>query len=312
VPFGARLQTDVINFGPFDVVIWCGGHNDTSYTQAQVQAAAFSAYQTIANAMPNAQQIVFGYNASKGTYGSTFWAVDQGIQAAAAQAGIPFISEINQITQPAAQGVLTNVTTSQLNAPTQYTVSSVASNVVTVTLTSGQSVGTNVWSGAQYLDLTTNAVGSVTSNTAGTGPGTFTVTLTSAINTASGDPLQLYFSNFTTSNGGSLSNNTTPIVPAFYQFGSPSNSNFFVAQLTAASGPTYTLAPGYAPSFFPAGTTITQSGESFLTGVGRVGAPVGWGNCDVYVATDGVHPTDAGHLARGKWMARWAQAVGIV
>ena len=52
-----------------------------------------------------------------------------------------------------------------------------------------------------------------------------------------------------------------------------------------------------------AGETITQVGNCLWTGTGKVGATTGTGNCDLYVSSDGVHPTDAGHAAIGSALA---------
>ncbi|MGW4505706.1 SGNH/GDSL hydrolase family protein [Streptomyces sp. NPDC004436] len=43
-----------------------------------------------------------------------------------------------------------------------------------------------------------------------------------------------------------------------------------------------------------AGTLVATHGP-WITGTGRVGATTGSGNADVYIGTDAVHPTDAGH-----------------
>ena len=42
---------------------------------------------------------------------------------------------------------------------------------------------------------------------------------------------------------------------------------------------------------------------SFLRGTGKVGTPTGVGNSDIYVNSDGTHPSPAGHKATGLWMA---------
>ncbi|MEY2854648.1 MAG: hypothetical protein RL030_1780 [Pseudomonadota bacterium] len=48
------------------------------------------------------------------------------------------------------------------------------------------------------------------------------------------------------------------------------------------------------------GATLTQCGPTYLTGNGRVGATVGWGNADLAVYTDAVHPSQAGHQLKGR------------
>jgi lysophospholipase L1-like esterase len=61
--------------------------------------------------------------------------------------------------------------------------------------------------------------------------------------------------------------------------------------------------------FFP---IQTWSAGKFLRGTGRVGATAGNGNADLYVSSDGTHPSDAGHRAWGQMIARriyeWARA----
>jgi hypothetical protein len=49
--------------------------------------------------------------------------------------------------------------------------------------------------------------------------------------------------------------------------------------------------------------TVTQTGGSYLTGIGYEGAATGLGNSDLNVWTDNVHPTDAGHLDLGQTLA---------
>lgn len=44
-----------------------------------------------------------------------------------------------------------------------------------------------------------------------------------------------------------------------------------------------------------AGTLVATHGP-WITGTGKVGSTTGSGNADVYIGTDGVHPTDAGHV----------------
>lgn len=47
------------------------------------------------------------------------------------------------------------------------------------------------------------------------------------------------------------------------------------------------------------GVAIKEIGRSFWTGTGYIGATTGWGNSDLYVQADGVHPTIAGYKAIG-------------
>jgi lysophospholipase L1-like esterase len=56
---GSRVSTDIVNQAP-DVVVFGLGHNDTAFTDAQVQAAAASAVAAVRNGLPNALIIVTG------------------------------------------------------------------------------------------------------------------------------------------------------------------------------------------------------------------------------------------------------------
>lgn len=40
---------------------------------------------------------------------------------------------------------------------------------------------------------------------------------------------------------------------------------------------------------------ISPIAEEGITGTGKVSAPVGDGNADIYISSDGTHPTPAGH-----------------
>ena len=51
------------------------------------------------------------------------------------------------------------------------------------------------------------------------------------------------------------------------------------------------------------GATFTVVGNSAWQGNGRVGATTGNGNCDLIVGSDGIHPTDAGHIMIGTGLA---------
>lgn len=47
------------------------------------------------------------------------------------------------------------------------------------------------------------------------------------------------------------------------------------------------------------GVEIKTVGDCFWTGRGKVGATTGFGNCDLFVSSDGQHPSDLGHQALG-------------
>jgi lysophospholipase L1-like esterase len=80
-----------------------------------------------------------------------------------------------------------------------------------------------------------------------------------------------------------------------------------VENVTGVGPSTYTVAAlTYTHS---SGDVFKQVGPSFWTGTGRVGAPTGTGNCDLYVSTDNVHPSVAGHAAIGRTVAELVAAV---
>jgi len=47
------------------------------------------------------------------------------------------------------------------------------------------------------------------------------------------------------------------------------------------------------------GANITLVGSTYLTGNGDAGSPTGWGNSDVAVSSDSLHPTNFGHKLKG-------------
>jgi len=71
---------------------------------------------------------------------------------------------------------------------------------------------------------------------------------------------------------------------------------------TSGAGP-YTLTVAALTNAHNSGEVVTQVGNCLWTGTGRVGATTGSGNCDIFVASDNTHPTQAGHLAIGRTMA---------
>jgi lysophospholipase L1-like esterase len=70
----------------------------------------------------------------------------------------------------------------------------------------------------------------------------------------------------------------------------------------AGSGP-YTVGVAATSFAHTSGDTVKQVGHCLWTGTGRVGSTTGAGNCDVYVSSDGTHPTSAGHDAIGRALA---------
>lgn len=56
---GSRVTSDIVNQAP-DVVVFGLGHNDTSFTDAQIQSAVNSAVSAVRSGLPNAKIIVTG------------------------------------------------------------------------------------------------------------------------------------------------------------------------------------------------------------------------------------------------------------
>ena len=75
-----------------------------------------------------------------------------------------------------------------------------------------------------------------------------------------------------------------------------------VTACSGASSP-YTLTIAASDFNHLTNDIITQVGGSLWTGTGYVGATTGTGNCDLYVSSDGAHPSDAGHAAIGSALA---------
>ena len=86
---------------------------------------------------------------------------------------------------------------------------------------------------------------------------------------------------------------------------SPGLSNAERRIVTACSGAAspYTLTISASWNTHTSGESITQVGNCLWTGVGRVGTTTGVGNCDLYVCSDDLHPSDAGHAAIGSALA---------
>jgi hypothetical protein len=74
-------------------------------------------------------------------------------------------------------------------------------------------------------------------------------------------------------------------------------------EVTTVTGPasgvyTATIKPNLTGTY-AAGTPVTEVGQSFFTGSGHVNGTTGFGNSDIFVGSDGAHPTQAGHDALG-------------
>jgi hypothetical protein len=94
---------------------------------------------------------------------------------------------------------------------------------------------------------------------------------------------------------------TTPVAPEeTYQFAD--GTKFLVRDV--ADGSTFTVTTGGPlQSAHASGETATLCGGSLWSGTGNAGATTGWGSSDVYVSSDGVHPTYAGSRAMGYALA---------
>jgi hypothetical protein len=93
-----------------------------------------------------------------------------------------------------------------------------------------------------------------------------------------------------TANTGSISQNTGLTPGATYQFADGSR---FKCLTTTGVSATVDNVPNNELNQ----ATFTQCGASWLTGNGFSGAPTGVGNADVMIATDHIHPVNAGHFA---------------
>lgn len=72
----------------------------------------------------------------------------------------------------------------------------------------------------------------------------------------------------------------------------------FRVRSMAGASPTWTVTTDSPISTaHTSGQAITQCGPSLWQGNGRVGTTTGYGNADILVSSDGVHPTQAGHDA---------------
>lgn len=91
-----------------------------------------------------------------------------------------------------------------------------------------------------------------------------------------------------------------PVLRGTYEF---ANGERYRVKATAGTGP-YTVTTDTAIiGAHTSGEAITQVGDCFWTGSGKVGATTGFGNCDLYVGSDGTHPSAAGHIALGQVVA---------
>lgn len=102
------------------------------------------------------------------------------------------------------------------------------------------------------------------------------------------------------SNATTLSFTNPPALNGTYKF---ADGTRFVAIGASGTGPYTVTTDSGIQTGQSNGAAITQVGDSYLSGSGRVGAPTGQGNCDIMITSDGAHPTDAGHAHMGVTMA---------
>ncbi|MFE9845787.1 GDSL-type esterase/lipase family protein [Streptomyces goshikiensis] len=72
------------------------------------------------------------------------------------------------------------------------------------------------------------------------------------------------------------------------------NTDATLRAAAAAAGYPF-ISPITGAIYDSTGTLVATHG-AWITGTGRVGATTGTGNADLYIGTDAVHPTDAGHV----------------
>ena len=82
-----------------------------------------------------------------------------------------------------------------------------------------------------------------------------------------------------------------------------SDGTKFQAKTVTGSGPYTVTTDGPIQTAQANGATITEVGPSLWQGTGAVGATSGWGNCDLIVSSDHVHPSAAGHTLIGQTLA---------
>ncbi|MER6251071.1 SGNH/GDSL hydrolase family protein [Streptomyces sp. NPDC001584] len=92
--FGTRAPADIIGWGFDRLLIW-GGYNDVGgFDQAVIRAAADALYAQIKTGLPACETTVIGCWAPTGTPAPSIVATDETLRAAAASAGLPFVSPV--------------------------------------------------------------------------------------------------------------------------------------------------------------------------------------------------------------------------
>lgn len=91
--FATRAPVDVIPHAPTRLIVW-GGYNDSGGDQAAIGTAAAALYSTLKTGLPACEMYVIGCWSPSGSPGASLTNTDATLRAAAAAAGIPFISPI--------------------------------------------------------------------------------------------------------------------------------------------------------------------------------------------------------------------------
>jgi len=101
-----------------------------------------------------------------------------------------------------------------------------------------------------------------------------------------------------TANSSATTVSLTAAMPvgATISLGGTDASQRRVVTAVSGSGP-YSHTVAALSSQVTSGTTVALVGPCFWTGSGKVGSTTGSGNCDLFVASDGTHPTAAGQDA---------------
>ncbi|MFD8949002.1 SGNH/GDSL hydrolase family protein [Streptomyces xanthophaeus] len=92
--FGTRAPADIVAWAPDRLIVW-GGYNDVSGNdQLVIRAAADALYAQIRQGLPACETFIVGCWAPTGTPAPSIVATDETLRAAAASAGLPFVSPV--------------------------------------------------------------------------------------------------------------------------------------------------------------------------------------------------------------------------
>ena len=90
---GDRVADDVVAYRPSKVVVW-GGYNDAGSPQTTIRSRADALYADLRRGLPDAQVFVLGTWSPSGSPSAALRATDETLRAAAAGAGLPFLSPL--------------------------------------------------------------------------------------------------------------------------------------------------------------------------------------------------------------------------